>query len=270
MEDVVYSGKNKLIGYVISDVGLVRDNNEDNFLLGHCLNEHGEKHWESHLCHSVGQWTCAAVFDGMGGAEGGEIASHLAAQVFQEKTLDLIGLDKGKITEILEDSFSEANAAVIEERKHHSTCGTTGVAVATDGQEFCVFYRGDSRAYLMRNKQLYLLSKDHTLAQLKLDVGIYHSRDEVPEKENHQLTEFIGMDDSLGSAKPSTSQWMEWQTGDRILLCSDGLYDMCENEELLEFLKRDDNAEQAAKSLMQVALKNGGKDNVTILILEQI
>lgn len=260
--------KNKILGYVVSDVGLVRVNNEDNFLLGHCLNEHRVNHMDSFFCQDIGKWTCAAVFDGMGGVEGGEIASHIAAHVFQENSLEISTLNPDEITEVFEKSFVEANYSVINERKHKSTCGTTCSAIATNGLQFRIFHRGDSRVYLLREGRLFILSKDHTLAQLKLDVGIYHSKEEVLERENHQLTEYIGMDELGGTSKPFESEWFELKENDRILMCSDGLYDMCTKQDILDILQNTENIENAANKLLQLALKNGGKDNVTILILE--
>ena len=65
----------------------------------------------------------------------------------------------------------------MEERKNRSTCGTTGTILVTDGNELRVFHRGDSRVYVMRDRELYVVSKDHTLAQMKMDIGIYHSGD---------------------------------------------------------------------------------------------
>lgn len=262
--------KSKLIGCVVSDVGLKRDNNEDNFLLGHCLNEQRTNHTESYFCQDVSEWTWAAVFDGMGGEEGGEIASLLTAQVFQEKSFQLDKISKEVIDEEAEKAFAEANTAVIEAKKQYRTCGTTGTLIATNGEEFRVFHKGDSRVYLLRENKLYLLTKDQTLAQLKLDVGIYHSKEDVPERENHQLTEFIGLEDSGGISKPYTTDWMEWKDEDRLLLCSDGLYDMCENQEIYQYLQSNQSIEEVANILLQLALKNGGKDNVTILILERI
>ena len=122
--------------------------------------------------------------------------------IFQENTFEMNEMSTEAVSEIIESSFKQANEAVIAARKHQNICGTTGTVVATDGNEFCVYHRGDSRVYLMRNNELLLISKDHTLAQLKLDVGIYHSKDEIPEREYHQLTDFIGMDEMGICAKP--------------------------------------------------------------------
>ena len=84
--------------------------------------------------------------------------------------MSLDDLDREEISRVIEKIFVMANQAVVEERKNHNTCGTTGTVLVTDGNRFRIFHRGDSRVYVMRDRKLYVLSKDHTLAQLKLDV----------------------------------------------------------------------------------------------------
>ena len=257
----------KIIGHVISNRGKVRENNEDNYLLGRCLNAESLDESEAHFTGEAGEWTCAGVFDGMGGEAGGEIASRIVSQVFQENTMQLGKLTKDKLSEKIEKTFGLANRAVVEERKNRSTCGTTGTILVTDGNELRVFHRGDSRVYVMRDKQLYVISKDHTLAQMKMDIGIYHLGDEIPERENHQLTEFIGMDYD-GDALPYESGWIKWEENDRILLCSDGLYDMCSPQMILKCLTAGEAAEQTCHTLFEKAMDFGGKDNITVMVLQ--
>ncbi len=257
----------KIIGYVISNKGKVRENNEDNYLLGRCLNAESLNESEAYFTQETGKWTCAGVFDGMGGEAGGEIASNIVSHVFQENTMDFAGMDRENISPVIEKIFTMANQAVVEERKSRSTCGTTGTVLVTDGNVFRVFHRGDSRVYFKRDKDLYILSKDHTLAQLKLDVGIYHSTEEVPERENHQLTEFIGMD-YAGKSIPFESGWIEWKENDRILLCSDGLYDMCDSDSIANSLAKKSSVEDIVHELFENAMNAGGKDNITIIVLE--
>ena len=267
---MVNSNNKKLLGYVVSDKGLVRSKNEDNFLLGHCLNEQSSNHQEAFMCLDTPSWMWAAVFDGMGGEEGGERASLIASQLFQEASFGVDYIARKEISVLAEEVFLKANEAIIDARKESRIGGTTGTLLVANDKEFCVFHKGDSRVYLFRDNDLYILSKDHTLAQLKLDVGIYHSKAEVIEKENHQLTEYIGMNEFGGVSKPYQSEWFEWKDGDKLLICSDGLYDMCSNDDIFANLKNGEGIEDISGSLLQLALKNGGKDNVTILIVERL
>ena len=128
----------KIIGYVISNKGKVRENNEDNYLLGNCINAESQDENEAHLYQSAGHWICVGVFDGMGGEADGEVASSVAAQTFQENTMNLQILDKDKITVLIEKTFLKANKAVIEKRKN-GISGTTGTVIATDGNQFGFF-----------------------------------------------------------------------------------------------------------------------------------
>lgn len=147
-------------------------------------------------------------------------------------------------------NFCDGKSGGSGRKKNHNTCGTTGTVLVTDGNRFRIFHRGDSRVYVMRDRKLYVLSKDHTLAQLKLDVGIYHSAEEIPERENHQLTEFIGMEYESEEV-PFESGWIEWKENDRILLCSDGLYDMCTSEMILKCLAGNESVEETAHRLFK-------------------
>ena len=98
--------------------------------------------------------------------------------------------------------------------------------------------------------------------------SLFHSGiDSIPERENHQLTEFIGMD-YAGQAVPFESEWIEWKENDRILLCSDGLYDMCTSEMILKCLTMSGDVEKATHELFEMAMSFGGKDNITVIVLQ--
>lgn len=262
--------KQKLIGYAASDLGHVRKNNEDNFLLGNCLNENSLKRENASMCQDMGSWTCIGVFDGMGGIAGGEIASLLAAEEFQQMFLNISGETEPEIISWkTEMAFLKSNNAIVAERDSRAASGTTGTVVMTNGYRFRVFHLGDSRAYLLRENDLYRLTKDQTIAQMKLDMGIYSSEDEVLERENHQLIEYLGLDETGNGLKPLESEWIAWQQGDRLLLCSDGLYDMCQDSFIVRQLREGKNSQVIAESLVEEALKLGGQDNVTVLVVER-
>lgn len=147
--------------------------------------------------------------------------------------------------------------------------GTTGTIICTNGVKFKVFHLGDSRAYLFRNGELYQLTKDQTLAAMKVSLGFYEENDPLVEKEKHQLTEYIGCDQTLENLRPLESQWMDLLSGDKLLICSDGLYDMCSNAQIIEIMKNEEQPEKIAQKLLQRALENGGLDNITCLVLER-
>ncbi|MEE1027435.1 MAG: protein phosphatase 2C domain-containing protein [Agathobacter sp.] len=256
---------------VKSDVGLKRHNNEDNYILGHCLNIDGTNESDSYMSSSVEEWMCCGVFDGMGGADYGELASLRAAECFQEAFLtDTSGYDEDEISEMVENTFNNANKMVCSLGKDGSICGTTGTVVVTNGNRFRVFHVGDSRAYLLRGNDLFLLTKDQTVAQMKIDIGVYQDKSQVKEKENHQLTEFIGCEVDGNILIPLESSWRELLVGDKILICSDGLYDMCSDRQLFDIFKMKLEVEKLAQQFVNGALSGGGNDNITVLVLERV
>lgn len=258
----------KIHGCVVSDIGPVRRNNEDNYLLGHCVNERQCIKSDSQFYGKAGKWTCAGVFDGMGGVEGGEVASYCAATTFQEHTMEIEDCEQEELDNQIKKLFCEAHMSVVREQKIPGTCGTTAAVVLTDGRQMKACNLGDSRIYLYRKMQIKLLSKDHTLAQLKLDAGIYHSVDQVSESEYHKLTEYIGMDEFEKSGKPYVTPWTKLIKGDVIAMCSDGLYSICSETMLADILSGKGTLEQKAEMLLAHAIHHGGNDNITVLLME--
>ncbi len=254
-----------------TNIGKVRVENEDNYLLNGLINKNSEpyKVIKSKQINCNYTWKCLAVFDGMGGGENGAKAALTAAQEFEKLIPEVAsGTNKNEIDNMIRLGFLNANNQIRKEQRNEIVCGTTGTVLVTDGNCFKVFHVGDSRAYLIRNRKAFILTKDQTLAQMKTDVGIYNALEEAPEREKHQLTEYIGRDYTGKSLKPIESEWMEVLYGDRILVCTDGLYDMCSDFEIGEIICKNDNIENAIKQLMEVALDNGGVDNLTCILLE--
>lgn len=262
---------NSISGVGCTNIGRVRMKNEDNYLINGLMNEKSEEYEyvTNKKTNGNNLWKGYAVFDGMGGGKNGERASLIAAQEF-DKLLSGINLckEQTEIDKSVRCGFLNANNQIRKVQKDGAICGTTGTVLVTDGKQFKVYHIGDSRAYLVRNKKIFRLTKDQTLAEMKTDVGIYDTVEEAPERERHQLTEYIGRDYTGKSIKPIESEWMELLHGDRILVCTDGLYDMCSDFEMGEIICENDNIEKAIKQLMEVALDNGGVDNLTCILLE--
>lgn len=259
------------LGSVVSDTGRVRNNNEDNYLLGFCINERCEKSSGVSMavaCSPAG-WNVAGVFDGMGGGEKGELAARLAAQEFRSAARELALVSaREEADRILRRAFLEANRHVLGLRAMYGAYGTTGTVVCTNGSVFKVYHLGDSRAYLLRQQDLFLLTRDHTLARMKIDGGLYREDDPQAERDKHRLTEYIGRDETGESIGPEESKWIPVMAGDGILLCSDGLYDMCDDAQIRQILNLGGN--DRAGRLVKQALAQGGMDNVTCLCLDFI
>jgi protein phosphatase len=161
-----------------------------------------------------------------------------------------------------------ANSRIIDEHLKYCICGTTGTLLCIFQDKFKIYHMGDSRAYLLRNKDLFLLTKDQTLAEMKMTLGFYKKNDPLIEKEKHQLIEYIGCDWAKEGLKPEESKWEDLEDGDRVLLCSDGLYDMCSDLMISDILVNNNQVEIAVQKLIDTSIKNGGKDNVTCLLVE--
>lgn len=261
----------KFSGTVVSDVGCVRADNEDNYILDKYMNTNSSDHSEVSVSFSdgIGEWQIAGVFDGMGGGEMGELASRDTAIIFL-KAVARLG-DAPSKTEVdlcLRKAFLQANNRIVDLQKEYKIFGTTGTVLCSNGVEFKIYHLGDSRAYLVRDDELLQLTKDQTLAQMKLEVGMYQEDDPAAEADKHKLTEYIGRDWTRENIKPVESLWIPIEKGDCVLLCSDGLYDMCANDEIAKILWGGDAIKRKVASLIDKARTRGGEDNITCVLVE--
>lgn len=271
-EPIKKYGEEKLVltGCVVSDVGCVRANNEDNFLLDVCMNDCADKHSQARttLAQIDGSWHIFCVFDGMGGGEKGELASGIASNVFRKACARLReNTPETEIDTVLRKCFMDSNNEIVLLQQKFKIYGTTGTVLCTNGIDFKIYHLGDSRAYLLRDGQMFQITRDQTLAQMKIDVGLYDENDPKAETERHKLTEYIGRDWTRENIRPVESEWMKFQPDDRILLCSDGLYDMCTDADIIEILEASISANEAAANLVDAAIAKGGEDNVTCIVL---
>lgn len=198
----------------------------------------------------------------------GELAAHDAAEIFLKAFCEVTAaLPKVEVDLIIRKAFLEANNRIIELRKKYGVLGTTGTVLSSNGLDFKIYHLGDSRAYLFRENDLFQLTRDQTLAQMKIDSGIYRSDDPEIVADRHKLTEYIGRDRTRENIRPVESQWIPICPDDDILLCSDGLYDMCTDEEITEILRRDTTIEDKCAMLINRACEHGGEDNVTSILI---
>lgn len=262
-----------LEGHVNSDVGCVRKNNEDNFILLKAINENAANRKTADVCaaYPVGKWNCIAVFDGMGGGEKGEEASRIAATEILS-ALEKLGeyASGSQVDEAMHGGFGKANKEIVRLQQESRVYGTTGTVCCTDGHRFKIYHLGDSRAYLFRDEQLFQLTRDQTVAQMKIDAGFYSKDDVRIEAEKHQLTEYIGCDWTNENLRPIESEWIEVQPGDQLVLCSDGVYDMCTDAQIENILKKASGTDDASDALVKEALANGGRDNATCTVAKVI
>lgn len=261
----------QLIGYAKTDVGFKRVNNEDNYWLDGFLHE--EKLLRSERAYqtdAIGTFHCYGVFDGIGGEEHGELASFFGAESMRDSHEQLSQCrEYQEVDAVMREAFLEANNRIVSKRAELPVCGTTGSALVTDGICFKVYHVGDSRIYLLREGKLYLLTNDQTMAQMKVDLGLYQRKSEATVKELHQLTEFIGRDDSMKYFAPTEGEWLDFRENDVFLLVTDGMYDTCSNRAMTAVFAQTSDLKKASDLFVSHALKKGGEDNITCVIIKK-
>ncbi|WP_143736976.1 Stp1/IreP family PP2C-type Ser/Thr phosphatase [Microbispora sp. GKU 823] len=228
-----------------SDVGLLREGNEDSaYASGRLL----------------------AVADGMGGHAHGEVASSVAIAALSSLDRDAFG---GDLLSAIEAAVRDANHqlhAMVARDPSLKGMGTTLTAMLWSGSRFALVHVGDSRAYLLRNGELYQITHDHTLVQSLVDDG----RITQEEAANHpQRSILLRALDGSGEVDPDL-QDREAQVGDRYLLCSDGLSTVVSAETLHHTLTTIDDPEDVVRQLIDLANRGGGPDNITCVVADVI
>ena len=207
-----------------------------------------------------------AVADGVGGAVAGEIASNAAI-------MKMVFLDKRRLTGTLEDELTDAVAdandlisfASFFEPNHRGMATTlTAVAMANDGR-YLVANVGDSRSYLFRDGRLSQLTRDDSLVQEMIEQGDLTEL----EARGHPQRSVVLRALNGGDQRPLVLRALDARAGDRLLLCSDGVSDYLTDEQLADFLENDD-ATSAARLLVDAALQNGSRDNLTAVIADVV
>lgn len=214
-----------------------------------------------------------AVADGMGGMAAGEQASRLAILTGVKLVFDSpkwsFHIDEQEAHELIArmtETFRKVDEVLIEngrEGRGLAGMGTTLTVAYTTGAQAFIIHAGDSRAYLYRERRLSQLTRDHTVAQLLADSGEIAPEAIATHTRRHVLTNFAG--GSTSGIVPEIDI-LSLKDGDRLLMCSDGLTEMVDDHTIAETLDAYAEPQAASRALVQHALKQGGRDNVTVLI----
>lgn len=230
-----------------SHPGLVRDNNEDCFL---SQPEHG-------------LWLVA---DGMGGHEAGEVASAIVRDTIERDTNDNPDLS-------LVEAIQHAHSSILSSATEGIGApgmGSTVVALRSDSTKYQIAWVGDSRAYLWtptsEGGRLEQLSVDHSYVQMLVDTGAISPADAEFHPEKNIITQCLGMQE-LKHVKVDSLEG-QWQSDQWILLCSDGLTDEITDKSIAQILCESTDCLAAVDQLLHAALTNGGRDNITLQIIE--
>lgn len=243
---------NAVVG-MLSDVGCVRELNEDS---GTYIQPD-----DPELLRTKG--LLVIVADGMGGHSAGEVASGLAVQVIARAYYE----DDGDPRSALESAFHEANAAIhkaAEKDASKNGMGTTCTALVLQNGTAISAHIGDSRIYLVRDDSIYLMTEDHSAVMEMVKAGLITLEQARHHPEKNVILRAMGSHQEV-----EVSTWKEpfpVKPGDRFLLCSDGLYDLVEDEEIKRIVTLS-APQTACENLIALAKERGGHDNITVGIV---
>lgn len=258
--------------------GHIRETNEDSYLVmrfGRSL-ERLSTNLDEQLLEQNYELTGHGmlVADGMGGMPAGEVASQLALskliELIVETTDWTLALKRNRDVKTVMDRMTQRFFQIDQILKDEARgdnqfggMGTTLTVAGILGNDLVIGHIGDSRAYLLRGASFRQLTRDHTMAQALIDAGVASSDDPAPRSMRHVLTAAVG---SLDSRIPPQVQRFRLLAGDQLLLCTDGLTEMVEDDIIASVLREAGSAQSACQTLVDLALAGGGSDNVTILL----
>lgn len=228
-----------------SDIGLTRASNQDSGYAGPQL---------------------LVVADGMGGAAGGDIASSVALAHLAPLDADAHGSDD--LLDHLERALEHAHADLgefVAQNPSLAGLGTTVIAMLRSGAAAAMVHIGDSRAYLFRDGVLHQVTKDHTFVQHLVDIGQITPEQAETHPQRSIILRALG---DLSTSLELDTTVRELRVGERWLLCSDGLSGMVSDETIAETLAEFSDLDECADKLVDLALRAGGQDNITVILAD--
>jgi len=204
------------------------------------------------------------VADGMGGHKAGDHASRETVEIMVEQ-IGICKLEDRK--EILRSALEAANQRVYADARHSvelEGMGTTVVAATLDKERLLVMNVGDSRLYVVSQEGIRQITVDHSLVEEMVRKGVLTKEKARIHPKKNIITKAVGV---MASVEPDFFE-LELKSGDRILLCSDGLSNMLEDEEISMIVNSVGPLEEKAKMLVDAANGNGGKDNISVILVE--
>ncbi len=251
--------KKKFAYASLTDTGRVRDHNED-------------------AIASNAETAMVVLADGMGGYNAGEVASGIAVKTVLDLTTEACSREKRyerhsesglmRQTTVLRDAISRANKIIHQTAHSQESCagmGTTIVAGMFCDNRLSIAHVGDSRLYRLRNNKLERITLDHSLLQELVDRGFYSRQEAERSTNKNYVTRALGVDTTVDVEV----QEIQVEPGDIYLLCSDGLSDMVDDEEIhLTISTFSANLETVAEQLVKLSNDHGGKDNISVMLVQ--
>lgn len=237
---------------LVTDIGKVRKINED-----------------SCIARTEGEFSYILVADGMGGHEAGEVASQMAVDIISNNlSLNLVsGMSYSEAEEAVRQSFISANSIICTyAHNNHKVMGmgTTATLVMVYKDNMITAHIGDSRAYAVNEDEIKQITRDHSYVQELVDRG-----ELTPEAAKHHpkknfITRAMGTEDIV---KVDTS--VKKYNGGTLLVCSDGLINFVEDEEIKNEINNNGNLQEALQGLVDLANDRGGRDNITVVAMRR-
>ena len=257
--------------YGASDMGRIRKNNEDNYLVYNLTT--GEAGRTPPLpAYTLGSFgSLFMVADGMGGEASGEVASQICTftvpKRLHESLKSLEQVSEATFVALLRESIEYANQVIHQKAlsdPNHRGMGTTATVAVLLGPRLFVAQVGDSRAYLVRRNELTQLTRDQTFLNYLREIGVDVPSDPETDSRKSILTQAVGSSENV-NVKVTYTRVCQ---GDRLLLCSDGLYNMVPASDILATMMGNEPLANKCQSLIDQANAHGGNDNITVVMAE--
>lgn len=235
----------------LTDIGKVRSQNEDS----------------GGVFYNKSNQILAIVADGMGGHAGGDVASQIATNLIQEKwqqVTEFKGADD--LEKWIGETVSKANALVFQEaqeKPHLEGMGTTVVLAVCTEEYITIAHLGDSRCYIYSDEKLKQLTEDHSYINELIRAGQITPEDAAYHPRKNVISRALGTEANV----KCEIQTILWEQGDKLLLCSDGLTDKVNDEELESLLSKERPLNEIGEKMIELANERGGEDNISLVII---
>lgn len=258
-----------VIAFGQSNIGLVRTNNEDSFLLAD-LTRDVFTTTPSALNRVVGEkGSLFIVADGMGGARGGEVASRMAVELVPQELSEQLKrarpLNRQAFVMALKKSVEDTNLVIYQESHRNEGLRGMGTTLTAAGvYDGAIFFAqvGDSRGYLVRNSSIVQMTQDQSLVAHLVASGALSPEAVKTHPKRNVILQALGVRRGVDVVL----SFDELKRGDRLILCSDGLSGKAEAEELNEVLEICPGSQEACQQMITIARERGGEDNITVIV----
>lgn len=239
-------------GYFLTDRGKIRAHNEDS----------------GGLFYNTDNQLIAIIADGMGGHQAGDVASQLATKLMKQKWQTAARVNAPDEAETwLSATISEVNQSIYEHSLQNKECegmGTTIVAAICTDEFLTIAHVGDSRGYLYNENGFNQVTEDHSLVNELLRSGQISEQDAEWHPRKNIILKAIGTEETV----LEDILTVVWETGNKLLLCSDGLSDKLNEQEIATYLSSTEDLKETGLEMISLANERGGEDNITLILIQ--